>query len=74
MTKKEIKEFSRHIEIVASNNNISLIDAIVDHCENNKMELEVAAKMITPKLKKQIKLQAIMKNQLKIKKKQGLPI
>lgn len=71
---KEIKEFSRNIETFASNTNLTLIDAIVEYCTRNNLDVVSAAKMITPKLKKRIMSQAMSRNQLKIKKEKGLPV
>jgi hypothetical protein len=72
--KKESKEFSRVVESFAANNNMTLIEAILEHCSRIKMETEVAVKLITPQLKKKIQLQAMASNQLKAKKSRGLPI
>lgn len=57
-TKSEINEFSMLIEILASEKNISIMDAVILHCESIGLEIELAAKLISPILKKKIESEA----------------
>ena len=43
------------------------MDAIVDYCDNNEMEIESAAKLVNTKIKESIKLEASDLNLLKEK-------
>lgn len=62
------KEFSRMIEESAAEKGCSYMDAIVDFCEKNEMEIEIAAKLLNPKIKKTIEGEALDVNMLKEKR------
>ena len=46
-----IIDFSYEIEKLVHNKSLSYIDAVVDYCETNNLEIEVIAKIITGALK-----------------------
>ena len=71
-TKDEIMQFSQTIENLALNEGFTLLDAIVYHCGDIEMEVEVAATLISPALKQKIKEEAEDNNLLK--KTSKLPI
>jgi|TARA_B100001113_G_scaffold657_1_gene637 hypothetical protein len=53
------KEFSLIIEnLVKKHRDMSYMDAIVHYCEQNNIEIESAAKMLTKQLKEKIQFQA----------------
>lgn len=57
-------KFSKVIEVASKTKRISYIDAIVDYCQRNNIEVEQAAKMCNSKIKKQLKVEAINLNLL----------
>ena len=64
-TKDEIKQFSQLIEAMAFRLNCTHMDAIVDHCKQTGLELEVASTLISPRLKSFIRDEAHNLNMLK---------
>jgi len=71
-TRDEIKQFSMMIEELAAKENLGLMDAIVHHCKETELEIEVAASLISSALKAKIKEEA--QNLNLIKKTSKLPI
>jgi len=71
-SKDEIREFSLRIEEIAEQYDIHCMDAIVQHCEETGIEIEVAATLISSHLKARIKEEAQSVNL--IKKSSRLPI
>lgn len=69
---EEMEAFSSKIMIMASKGDVSYIDAITEYCENVGLEIDIAAKLITPFIKSKIAEEA-MKNNL-IEKVPMLPI
>lgn len=57
-TLDEITDFSKKIESFAKENKLSLMDSIVSYCEKNEFEVEVAATLISQKLKQKIYIEA----------------
>lgn len=57
-TKDEMNAFSMSIETLARDKDMSVMDAIIEHCANSGLEIEVAAKLISTSLKAKIKLEA----------------
>ena len=57
-TKDEMNNFSMAIETLARDKDMSVMDAIIEHCTNSGLEIEVAAKLISGSLKAKIKLEA----------------
>ena len=45
---EEIEKFSRNIIELVDKDNIGYIDAITEYCESIGLEVELAAKLITP--------------------------
>jgi hypothetical protein len=71
-TKEEIKTFSLMIEKLASELNCNRMDAILEHCKDTGLEIEVASTLISPALKAKIKDEAQELNL--IKKTSKLPL
>ena len=60
------KEFSLIIEdIVKKHKDMSYVDAIVKYCEENNIEIETTARLITKQLKEKIQHQSAQLNLLK---------
>jgi len=59
------EKFAEHIEIMVRDNDISYIDAIVEYCEKNSIEIETVGKLISKPLKDKIKFEATELNFLK---------
>jgi len=57
-TKDEMNAFSMSIETLARDKDMSVMDAIIEHCTNTGLEIEVAAKLISTSLKAKIKIEA----------------
>ena len=71
-TKNEIYEFSDLIEKIALDLQLNRMEAILHHCEQTGMEIEVASSLISSALKSKIEEEAQELNLLK--KKSRLPI
>lgn len=56
--KDEIMNFTLTIENLVRDKSVSYMDAIILHCENTGLEVEVAAKLISNVLKLKIKMEA----------------
>lgn len=56
--KEEITTFSLEIETIVKNKQIPYMDAVLLHCENLGLEVELAAKLISGALKSKIKIEA----------------
>ena len=50
---------------ISEQKEITYMDAIMDYCERNNLEIESAAKLINQKIKKQIKEEATVLNFMK---------
>ena len=60
------KEFESHIKrMIIEKHPISMIDAIVIYCQEKNLEVETAAKLITPKMKTAIEGEAVKANMIK---------
>jgi hypothetical protein len=57
-TKEEITTFSMRIETLVLDKNIPYMDAIILHCEDTGLEVELAAKLISGALKSRIQTEA----------------
>jgi len=64
-TKDEIKGFSSEIEKLARNLKCEYLDAIILHCDQIGLEVEVASTLLTPTLKVKIREQAENNNLMK---------
>ena len=71
-TKDEIREFSLMIEEMASRLKCTGMDAILEHCKQTGMEVEVASTLISTPLKAKIREEAQELNL--IKKTSKLPL
>lgn len=65
-------KFSIIIETMVRDHNVSYMDAIVHWCEQNEMEVETAAKLVSPLIKEKMLVEAQDLNI--IKKSARLPI
>ncbi|MAD23568.1 MAG: hypothetical protein CMO44_05275 [Verrucomicrobiales bacterium] len=68
------KEFSLIIEdLVKKHRDMSYMDAIIHYCEENNVEVESAAKMLTKQIKEKIQFQSQKLNLIKGPKPGVLP-
>ena len=58
-------KFSKIITEIVEEKEISYMDAIMDYCQKNQLDIESAAKLINQKIKKQLKEEAIELNFMK---------
>jgi hypothetical protein len=58
-------KFSQKIETIVRDNKVSYIDAIVQFCEENSVEVETIPKLISKPLKEKLKYEAMQLNFLK---------
>jgi hypothetical protein len=56
--KDEVTTFSLTIETIVYEKQIPYMDAIILHCQNTGLEIELAAKLISGALKAKIKMEA----------------
>lgn len=66
-TKDEMKKFAFAIDSLVANSDFNYIEAIVEYCKRTGLEVEVAASLINPNLRKKIESEAMNNNMLKIK-------
>ena len=66
-TKDEMMKFTLEIESLVAKTDYTYLEAIVEHCKETGLEMEVAASLITPNLKSRIQEQAERLNLLKTK-------
>ena len=66
-TKDEQKKFAYAIDALVANTDYSYIEAIVEYCKKTGLEVEVAATLVNPALKKRIESDAMNRNMLKDK-------
>lgn len=71
-TKTEISEFSLMIELMAIKLSCTRLDAILEHCKETGLEVEVASTLISSALKSKIREESQENNMLK--KTSKLPI
>jgi hypothetical protein len=64
-TKSEISDFSLLIETISTDKRISKMEAILWHCEQTGLEVDVASKLLTSALKVKIRDEAQELNLLK---------
>jgi len=58
-------KFSQKIETIVIENGISYIDAIIQFCEENSVEIETIPKLLSKPLKEKLKFEATQLNFLK---------
>lgn len=71
-TKNEIQEFSDLINVLAEKEKMSRMDAIVHHCQQTGLEIDVASTLVSSALKSKIREEAQELNLLK--KSSKLPV
>lgn len=71
-SKDEIQNFSQLIEQLASDLSTSRLDAILHHCEQTGLEIEIASTLLSPAIKSRIREESEQDNL--IKKTSKLPI
>ena len=64
-TKTEINEFSEMVTLLTKANKITHMDAIVHHCEQTGMEVDIASSLVSTALKAKIREEAQELNLLK---------
>ena len=68
------KEFSLKIESIVKDKRITYMDAVIDYCNNNDIDLGTVNPMINKPLKEKIKSEAINLKMIKEKKGGTLPV
>lgn len=66
---QKIIEFSSEIEIIAHTNQITYLEAIMQHVEKTKLDLETVPKLMSPLLKQKLEREASELNLLQKEKK-----
>lgn len=66
--------FSKMIEKISIEEEISPMEAIVTYCDENQLEIETISKLITGPLKEKIRVEAINRKMLKERITKRLPI
>ena len=67
-------QFAQDIEAIVKDDNLGYIDAIVDYCENNAIDVESVPKLISKPLKEKLKWEATELNYLKRTSRAKLPV
>ena len=68
------EKFAEEVEALVLRTKMNYIDAIVEYCTENEIELETVNKLISKPLKEKIKYDAVELNYLKKTSKGKLPI
>ena len=68
------KEFSLNIESIVKEKKITYMDAVIDYCNNNDIDLGTVNPMINKSLKEKIKAEAINLKMIKEKRGGTLPV
>lgn len=66
-SKEEIRNFSYHIDEMVSTLNYTYVEAIIQYCDENELEYETAAQLISEEIKLKIEAEIVDKNLLKYK-------
>ena len=66
-TKDEMAKFAKAIEELVANTDYNYIEAIVEHCKQTGLEIEVAATLVNANLKSKLEGNAMDNNMLKEK-------
>ena len=67
-------QFAQDIEAIVKDDNLGYIDAIVDYCEKNAIDVESVPKLISKPLKEKLKWEATELNFLKRTSRSKLPL
>ena len=68
------QKFAMEIEKIVAENELNYIDAILDYCEKNNLEVESITKLISKPLKERLKWDATRLNFMKATSKAKLPL
>lgn len=52
--KEDAANFSMLIEEIVKRTGLSYMEAVIEHCEQNKIEIDVGARLLSPSLKAKI--------------------
>ena len=66
-TKDEMAKFAKSIEGLVANTDYNYIEAIIEHCKQTGLEIEVAATLCNSNLKAKLENDAMDNNMLKVK-------
>jgi hypothetical protein len=66
-TKDEMAKFSKTIETLVSDTNYNYIEAVIEHCRETGLEVEVAATLCNSNLKSKLENDAMDNNMFKVK-------
>lgn len=66
-TRDEMAKFAKSIDVLVARSNYNYIEAIVEHCRETGLEIEIAATLINANLKSKIENDAMDNNMLKEK-------
>jgi|TARA_R110000868_G_scaffold74363_1_gene215114 hypothetical protein len=66
-TRDEMAKFAKSIDMIVAKTNYNYIEAILEHCKETGLEIEVAATLINANLKAKIENDAMDNNMLKEK-------
>ena len=66
-TKDEMAKFAKAIEALVANTDYNYIEAIVEHCKQTGLEIEVAATLVNANLKSKLEGNAMDNNMMKEK-------
>lgn len=66
-TKDEMAKFAKSIEGLVANTDYNYIEAIIEHCKQTGLEIEVAATLCNSNLKSKLENDAMDNNMLKVK-------
>ena len=67
-------QFAQDIEAIVKDDNLGYIDAIVDYCEKNAIDVDSVPKLISKPLKEKLKWEATELNYLKRTSRAKLPL
>ena len=67
-------QFAQDIESIVKDDNLGYIDAIVDYCEKNAIDVESVPKLISKPLKEKLKWEATELNFLRRTSRAKLPL
>ena len=67
-------QFAQDIDAIVKDDNLGYIDAIVDYCEKNAIDVESVPKLISKPLKEKLKWEATELNYLKRTSRAKLPL
>ena len=66
-TRDEMAKFAKSIDMIVAKTNYNYIEALLEHCKETGLEIEVAATLINANLKAKIENDAMDNNMLKEK-------